>query len=250
MNEAATANAQHDTVRGTVLELKSVSRFYTMGDQHIAALDKVSISIRRNDYVAVIGASGSGKSTLLNILGCLDRPSEGDYILDGASVGQLSQNQLATIRNRRIGFIFQSFNLLPRMDALRNVMQPLIYRQIPIRQRRILAQQALEDVGLGDRVDHLPNQLSGGQRQRVAIARALVTEPAILLADEPTGNLDSQTSDEIMALFDRLVAQGQTLVVVTHEPEIAQHCHRVIRLHDGQVVADQLTDRGQHVSAV
>ena len=222
-----------------VIALRGIHREYRMGDQVVRALDGLHLDIGRNEYIAVIGASGSGKSTLMNIIGCLDKPSAGDYTLNGREVAQMSENELATVRNRDIGFIFQSFNLLPRADALRNVMQPLVYRRLPISERRRLATEALTRVGLGDRMDHLPNQLSGGQRQRVAVARALVGRPAILLADEPTGNLDSATSVEIMALFDQLHGDGQTIIIVTHEPDIAAHCHRVVRLKDGQVEYDR-----------
>jgi putative ABC transport system ATP-binding protein len=223
-----------------VIELRGVARRYTMGDQVVNALDGVDIRFERNEYVAIIGASGSGKSTMMNIIGCLDRPTEGEYWLGGENVSEMSENELARIRNREIGFVFQSFNLLPRASALKNVMQPLVYRQMPRSQRAQLAQKALDRVGLGERVNSLPNQLSGGQRQRVAIARALVGEPAILLADEPTGNLDSRTSGEIMELFDALQAAGQTIVMVTHETDIAARCHRVVRLEDGKVASDQL----------
>jgi putative ABC transport system ATP-binding protein len=206
-----------------LIELSQVTKYYEMGNQVVRALDGIDISVTRNDYMAFIGSSGSGKSTMLNILGCLDKPTSGQYHLNGKNVETLDQNQLSEIRNLEIGFIFQSFNLLPRSTALANVMQPLIYRNIGYGQRKKRALEALARVGLSDRVDHLPNQLSGGQRQRVAIARALVTAPSILLADEPTGNLDSKTTVEIMALFDELHSEGQTLIVVTHEDEIAQH---------------------------
>ena len=200
-----------------LIELSQVTKYYEMGNQVVRALDGIDISVTRNDYMAFIGSSGSGKSTMLNILGCLDKPTSGQYHLNGKNVETLDQNQLSEIRNLEIGFIFQSFNLLPRSTALANVMQPLIYRNIGYGQRKKRALEALARVGLSDRVDHLPNQLSGGQRQRVAIARALVTAPSILLADEPTGNLDSKTTVEIMALFDELHSEGQTLIVVTHE---------------------------------
>ena len=223
----------------TVIELDNVYRRYTMGDQVLNALDGVSLQIKRNEYVAIIGSSGSGKSTLMNILGCLDRPTEGNYKLNGIDVGAMSEGELAKARNREIGFVFQSFNLLGRASALKNVMQPLVYRGISRTERIKQASKALEHVGLADRMDHLPNQLSGGQRQRVAISRALVGHPAILLADEPTGNLDSKTSTEIMGLIDQLHREGQTIIMVTHEPEIAKHCERIIRLEDGKIASDE-----------
>jgi putative ABC transport system ATP-binding protein len=229
-----------------VIRFDGVARRYEMGGQVVNALDGVDLSIQRNEYVAIVGASGSGKSTMMNIIGCLDRPTEGDYFLEGDSVGEMSETNLAQVRNREIGFVFQSFNLLPRADALKNVMQPLVYRHIKRPQRREIAGEALSRVGLGDRFDHLPNQLSGGQRQRVAIARALVGKPAILLADEPTGNLDSKTSLEIMELFDQLQADGQTIIMVTHEPDIAAHCHRVIRLEDGRIESDTRRSGGMN----
>ncbi len=221
-----------------LIQLSHITKYYEMGSQTVKALDGIDISVYKNDYLAFIGSSGSGKSTMLNILGCLDKPTSGEYYLNGKNVEALDQNQLSEIRNLEIGFIFQSFNLLPRSSALGNVMQPLIYRSVGYRQRKLLAEQALERVGLKDRMDHLPNQLSGGQRQRVAIARALVTKPSILLADEPTGNLDSKTTVEIMQLFDELHSEGQTLIVVTHENEIAQHCRRVVEMKDGKVFHD------------
>jgi putative ABC transport system ATP-binding protein len=209
-----------------------------MGDQVLHALAGVDLDIMRNEYIAIVGASGSGKSTMMNIIGCLDRATKGDYRLNGTDVGDMSESDLASARNREIGFVFQSFNLLSRATALKNVMQPLVYRGMPRAERKRRAIEALERVGLGDRMDHLPNQLSGGQRQRVAIARALVGNPAILLADEPTGNLDSKSSQEIMALIDQLHAEGQTVIIVTHEPDIAAHCQRVIRLEDGSIASD------------
>ncbi len=212
-----------------------------MGGQILRALDNVDLSIERSDYVAITGTSGSGKSTMLNILGCLDRPTYGSYVLNDKDVSTLNPDELAEIRNHEIGFIFQSFNLLPRATALANVMQPLIYRGMPKHERKRVATEALEHVGLGTRMDHLPNQLSGGQRQRVAIARALVTKPSILLADEPTGNLDTRTTVEIMRLFDELHEQKQTIIIVTHEAEIAGHCHRIVRLEDGRVAEDRRT---------
>ena len=222
-----------------MIELRGVTREYRMGDQVVRALAGVDLDIGGNEYCAIVGASGSGKSSLMNIIGCLDSPTAGTYTLSGRAVARMNDTELATARNREIGFIFQSFNLLPRADALHNVMQPLVYRRMPIAERKARAREALERVGLGGRMDHLPNQLSGGQRQRVAVARALVGQPSILLADEPTGNLDSTTTAEIMALFDALHGDGHTIIIVTHEPEIAAHCLRVVRLRDGIVESDQ-----------
>jgi len=221
-----------------VIELQNVYRTYVMGDQVLNALDGVDVNISRNEYVAIVGASGSGKSTMMNIIGCLDRVTKGEYLLNGTNVGEMSEAELAKARNREIGFVFQSFNLLSRASALKNVMQPLVYRGIARSERKRLASEALGHVGLGDRLESRPNQMSGGQRQRVAIARALIGNPAILLADEPTGNLDSKTSQEIMALIDQLHQQGQTIIMVTHEPDIAAHCERVIHLTDGKVESD------------
>lgn len=221
-----------------LLELHHISKQYVMGEAVLDALKDVNLNIHRNEYVAFIGPSGSGKSTLMNIVGCLDKPSSGDYILNGTPVAQLDDNALARIRNREIGFIFQNFNLLGRANALHNVMQPLIYRGVSFSDRKQMATVALQSVGLGDRLQHLPNQLSGGQRQRVAIARALVGKPSILLADEPTGNLDSSTSRDVMAMFDELHRHGNTIIVVTHDQNIAKHCQRVIRLMDGQIQSD------------
>jgi len=225
-----------------VIAFEAISRHYRMGEQLIRAVDELNLTIERNEYVVLIGSSGSGKSTLMNIIGCLDTPTSGTYELNGRNVAGLSEGDLADIRNREIGFIFQNFNLLPRITALRNVMQPLVYRGVRLAERRRLATQMLERVGLADRAEHLPNELSGGQRQRIAVARALVTNPSLLLADEPTGNLDSRTTAEILQLFDELHADGQTIVVVTHEPEIAEHAQRVIRLQDGRIVEDVRND--------
>ncbi|WP_298634989.1 ABC transporter ATP-binding protein [uncultured Umboniibacter sp.] len=226
-----------------VIQLNQIVKSYELAGDTLDVLKGVNLSIERNEYVALTGPSGSGKSTLMNILGCLDSPSQGNYLLAGDDVSGLSEDELAAARNQRIGFIFQSFNLLPRMSALDNVAQPLVFRGLGRKERLKIAHAALERVGLGDRVDHLPNQLSGGQRQRVAVARALAGEPNILLADEPTGNLDSKTTESIMALFDELHEQGQTIIIVTHEPEIAAHCQREIVLRDGEVVNDVTKER-------
>ncbi len=216
-----------------------LTREYDMGSELVRALRGVSVQIQKNEYVAVMGPSGSGKSTLMNLIGCLDTPTSGEYWLNGQKVSDLVDDELARIRNKEIGFVFQTFNLLPRADALHNVELPLIYAGLSSRNRRDRAAHALERVGLADRMDHKPNELSGGQRQRVAIARALVNEPSILLADEPTGNLDSTTSSEIMGVFAELHGQGQTVVMVTHEQDIAAHAERVITLRDGLVATDQ-----------
>ncbi|MBU6421581.1 MAG: ABC transporter ATP-binding protein [Gammaproteobacteria bacterium] len=232
-----------------MLELRQVSKRYLMGDNVLDALKDVNLKIARNEYTAFIGPSGSGKSTLMNIVGCLDRPTSGEYILNGTPVAELDDNALAGIRNREIGFIFQNFNLLGRTNALHNVMQPLIYRGIPYGERKRLATAALQNVGLGDRLHHLPNQLSGGQRQRVAIARALVGKPSILLADEPTGNLDSGTSKDVMAMFDVLHRDGHTIIIVTHDPNIAAHCQRVIQIMDGRILSDTLNGKRREAAA-
>ena len=218
--------------------LRNITKRYLMGDEEVLALAGLDLDIGRNEYVALVGPSGSGKSTLMNLVGCLDTPTSGSYLLNGRDTAQLGEVELARVRNLEIGFVFQSFHLLPRMTVLQNVMQPLVYRGMPAAERKSRAVAALGQVGLGNRQGHRPNELSGGQRQRVAVARALVGEPSLLLADEPTGNLDSRTSDDIMALFDELHAQGQTVVVVTHEPDIAAHCRRTVRIGDGRVVSD------------
>jgi putative ABC transport system ATP-binding protein len=221
-----------------VVQLEAVRRYYQMGDQRVAALDGVSFEVKEGELVAIVGSSGSGKSTLLNILGCLDRPSDGTYRLSGHDVKSLSDDERSALRNRQIGFVFQSFHLLSRASALDNVALPLVYRGMKARERRAVAREVLERVELGHRLDHRPYQLSGGQRQRVAIARALVGKPSLLLCDEPTGNLDSATGEEILSLFMRLHAEGATVLLVTHEPSIAARCPRVIRISDGCIVAD------------
>jgi putative ABC transport system ATP-binding protein len=226
-----------------LIDLADVYKIYDMGAEKVHALNGIDLRMDRGEYVAIMGASGSGKSTLMNLLGCLDTPSSGSYRLNGVAVEELDDSQLAAIRNQEIGFVFQTFNLLPRTDALHNVELPLIYAGVPRRDRRERASRALERVGLADRMHHNPNELSGGQRQRVAIARALVNDPSLLLADEPTGNLDSATSVEIMELFDQLHAGGNTVVLVTHEAEIAQHAWRRINLRDGKVLSDAPTER-------
>ena len=221
-----------------VIELEDITKVYKIGIETIRALDGVSLTVGQNEYVAVMGTSGSGKSTLMNILGCLDRPTAGTYLLDGRITTRMSAAALARVRNERIGFVFQSFELLPRFTALKNVELPLIYSSSGWWHRRKFAKEALDRVGLSLRMRHRPNQLSGGQRQRVAIARALVARPAILLADEPTGNLDSATSEEILALFAQLHQTGQTIILVTHEPDVARHAKRIIRMKDGRVWSD------------
>jgi len=223
-----------------LISFKDVHKTYDMGQAQVRALDGISLEIEKGAYLAIMGPSGSGKSTLMNVIGCLDSPTSGSYKLKGQEIGTLVDDELARIRNREIGFIFQTFNLLPRTDALQNVELPLIYSGISRKERHERAKRALEAVGLGDRMHHRPNEMSGGQRQRVAIARALVNDPSILLADEPTGNLDSRTGEEIMALIDRLHAEGNTLILVTHEDELARRAERVIRLRDGQIVSDTL----------
>ncbi len=223
----------------TVIVTHKLSRDYDMGGEVVHALRGVNVQIKKNEFVAIMGPSGSGKSTLMNLIGCLDTPSAGEYWLNGQKVSDLSDDELARIRNKEIGFVFQTFNLLPRANALHNVELPLIYAGMPAKERRGKAARALERVGLGDRMEHKPNELSGGQRQRVAIARALVNDPSILLADEPTGNLDSATGAEIMRLFEELFAAGQTIVLVTHEADIAAHARRQIHLRDGLVERDE-----------
>lgn len=223
----------------SLIECKDIHKEYRMGTQTVHALRGVSFGIKKNEYVALMGPSGSGKSTMMNMIGCLDTPTKGEYILNGHNVQLLSDNELADVRNKEIGFVFQTFNLLPRSTALANVELPLIYAGIRSSERKRIATEVLEKVGLADRMDHKPNELSGGQRQRVAIARALVNNPSILLADEPTGNLDSKTGYEIMELFEELYEQGNTIILVTHEEDIASHARRIIRLRDGLLESDE-----------
>lgn len=227
-----------------IIELSDIKKEYKIGTEEIHALSGVTLNIHKNEYVALMGPSGSGKSTLMNMLGCLDSPSSGEYVLNNLSVAKMSDNELAEVRNKQIGFVFQTFNLLPRASTLENVMLPLVYAGIEKNKRIEMAQKVLEQVGLGNRMSHKPNELSGGQRQRVAIARALVNNPAIILADEPTGNLDSKTSVEIMGLFEEIHKNGNTIVLVTHEEDIALHAHRIVRLKDGLVESD---NPNQHI---
>jgi putative ABC transport system ATP-binding protein len=221
-----------------VISIRDLKKTYIMGVEEVHALKSITLDINRNEYVALMGPSGSGKSTLMNLLGCLDTPTAGDYLLNGSNVSVMEDGELAAIRNREIGFVFQTFNLLPRLSTLDNVALPLVYAGMSKSERNDRAASVLESVGLGERMSHKPNELSGGQRQRVAIARALVNSPAIILADEPTGNLDTKTSIEIMEIFEKLQSDGNTIIVVTHEPDIAEHCHRIVRLRDGLIETD------------
>jgi len=223
-----------------LIELDNVSKVYEIGALKVNALREVSLRIENNEYMAIMGPSGSGKSTMMNILGCLDTPTSGNYLFGDQEVNEMNDDKLAEIRNREIGFVFQTFNLLPRATSLHNVELPLIYNGTPAAKRRQMAEEALQHVGLGDRMDHRPNELSGGQRQRVAIARALVNKPRIILADEPTGNLDTRTGDEIMEIFENLHEQGNTIILVTHEEYIAEHTNRIIRLRDGKIERDEV----------
>ncbi|MBK7359383.1 MAG: ABC transporter ATP-binding protein [Saprospiraceae bacterium] len=226
-----------------MIELHDLRKTYFMGDEQIDAIKKIELNIAKNEYLALMGPSGSGKSTLMNLIGCLDSPTEGSYLLNNQLVSELSDNELAEIRNKEIGFVFQTFNLLPRMTALDNVAMPLIYAGMNKEERQEIAMEKLRQVGLGDRVMHKPNELSGGQRQRVAIARALVNNPAIILADEPTGNLDTKTSEEIMAMLDLIHKNGNTIILVTHENDIAKFAHRIVKLRDGMIESDQINDK-------
>ncbi|MFD1768495.1 ABC transporter ATP-binding protein [Sphingobacterium suaedae] len=230
-----------------LIQIEDIGREYVIGSEKIHALKSVSLTIKKGEFVALMGPSGSGKSTLMNILGCLDTPSKGQYILNGINVSDMSENELAEVRNKEIGFVFQTFNLLPKSTALENVALPLIYAGFNKKNREERALLALENVGLGNRVDHKPNELSGGQRQRVAVARALINDPSIILADEPTGNLDTKTSVEIMGLMEDIHAKGNTIILVTHEEDIAQHAHRIVRMRDGLIEDDYLNP---HVKSV
>lgn len=225
-----------------IIQITDITKYYEVGSEVVKALRGPSLSIKKGEYVAIMGPSGSGKSTLMNIIGALDTPTGGQYVLNGTDVSHLADERLAEIRNKEIGFVFQTFNLLPRYTALENVVLPLVYAGIPKHERIQMGEQALRNVGLGDRVQHRPNEMSGGQRQRVAVARALINNPSIILADEPTGNLDSKTSVDIMRLFGEIHAQGNTIILVTHEEDIAQHAHRIIRLRDGQVEMDHVNE--------
>ncbi len=233
--------------RKEVIRIEGIKKIYKLESQQVKALNGVDITIYENEYVAIMGPSGSGKSTMMNILGCLDTPSEGRYILNGTDVSQLDDSRLAEIRNREIGFVFQSFNLLPRYSALENVALPLIYSGVAAKERDVRAREALESVGLADRMDHKPSEMSGGQRQRVAVARALINRPAIILADEPTGNLDTKTSIDIMNLFEHIHNKGNTVIVVTHEEDIAQYAHRIIRLRDGKIESDTINEKNKEL---
>ena len=247
MNNANGIPVEENT---NLIQIRNVTKLYVMGSEELYALKGISMNIARNEYVAIMGPSGSGKSTLMNILGCLDTPTSGDYYLNGKNVSEMDDDELAEIRNKEIGFVFQTFNLLPRSNALHNVELPLVYKGMPKADRIERAEQALFDVGLQDRMKHKPNELSGGQRQRVAIARALVNDPSIILADEPTGNLDSKTGQEIMELLEQLNLQGNTIIIVTHEEDIAQHARRIIKIRDGDIEDDYLSKRGKELEKV
>jgi len=225
-----------------IIEIKELKKTYIMGTEEVHALQSVTLDIKKNEYVALMGPSGSGKSTLMNLLGCLDTPTSGQYFLNHEDVSNMEDSELAEVRNKQIGFIFQTFNLLPKLSSLENVALPLVYSGMSKSDRLDIAFETLSNVGLGDRVEHRPNELSGGQRQRVAIARALVNNPAIILADEPTGNLDTKTSIEIMSIFEEIQDKGNTIIVVTHEPDIAEHAHRIVKLRDGLIETDEVNE--------
>ena len=235
--------------KNNIIELKDIARKYVIGTETIHALASVTLDLKKNEYVALMGPSGSGKSTLMNLIGCLDTPTNGEYILNGISVAKMLDNALAEVRNKEIGFVFQTFNLLPRLSALENVILPLIYAGMPKAKREERGKLVMEQVGLADRMAHKPNELSGGQRQRVAVARALVNNPSIILADEPTGNLDTKTSIEIMGLFEEIHKKGNTIIVVTHEEDIAKHAHRIVRLRDGLVESDEMNNNIRTIKA-
>jgi putative ABC transport system ATP-binding protein len=243
METATAPPASSDADRRSMIDITDVAKVYQMGSEEVRALDGVTLNVRENEYMAIMGPSGSGKSTLMNMLGCLDTPSSGTYFLNGHNVSTMTEDELAAVRNREIGFVFQTFNLLPRVTCVQNAELPLIYGGISRAERRERAREALRSVGLGDRLDHKPNELSGGQRQRVAVARALVSRPSIILADEPTGNLDTATGDDIMRLFETLYRRGHTLIVVTHEDDIAHHARRILHLRDGLLERDETVER-------
>lgn len=232
-----------------IIKVTDLTKIYGKGEIAVTALNKVSFEVEKGEFVAVMGPSGSGKSTLMNILGCLDTPTEGDYLLDGTNVSKMTDKELAQIRNRKIGFIFQTFNLLPRLTALQNVEQPMIYKGVARAKRHEIARKVLSEVGLGDRIDHKPSELSGGQRQRVAIARALVNDPQIILADEPTGNLDSKSEEDILKILGDLNERGITIVMVTHDRKVAHHAHRIVHFQDGEIIKEEMVEENSYMRA-